>query len=223
MNFDSKAGGNNPANTSTRYLSRKITDESEGNTMSHLEKAVKVTIPSFGALIMLLLSLVLAACDTETHELPPATTGKYPLTGVAPDSGESLDQDIGLDGKWETYCESRKTKFFYEIKGSDIKFHRRTYYDGACTEESSGSDYQYTSTLKPPITTPSGLRAYPIELLNDPGTIIERLYKELVVLHEDTLYWQTSLRSARNELDQPIDIDMSSYFLHELHRSRVKY
>jgi hypothetical protein len=187
--------------------------------MSIYQKVFSSKASHFGALAVLSFSLALTACDKGSYDdLPENTGNNNTLTGIPPESGELLDQNIGLDGRWETYCE-RKHKYIFEIKGSEVKkIHFADFEDGTCTQprnpETVERGFTYTFTLKPPITTPSGLTAYPIDLVE--GKVS---FKDLIVLHENKLYWQ-----EQNDLSQdyPVDIDIpekggfNKY--HEFHR-----
>jgi len=177
----------------------------------------------FGALAVLSLSfsLALTACDKGSYDdLPESTGNNNTLTGVLPERGELLDQNIGLDGRWETYCE-RKHKYIFEIKGSEVKkIHFADFEDGTCTQprnpETVERGFTYTFTLKPPITTPSGLTAYPIDLVIDDVQFTD---KDLIVMHENTLFWQESRARAPS---YPVDIDIPEEGVfnksHEFHR-----
>ncbi len=173
--------------------------------MSIYEKVFSSNANHFGVLAVLSFSLTLTACDKGSYDDLPTSTGNYPLTGVPPESGELLDQDIGLEGRWETYCEGRR-KTIFDIKGSEVKKIKLHRYDDVICTQPSGTEqgFTYTFILKPPITTPSGLTAYPIELFVDPAYHHD---KDLIVLHENTLFWQEQLSEDPN---YPVDINISN-------------
>jgi hypothetical protein len=172
------------------------------------EKVFSSKASHFGALVVLSSSLALIACDKDSYDdLPENTGNNNTLTGGAPEGGELLDQNIGLDGRWETYCEG-KSKYIFIIKGSTIKKIGTGFKDDICTQPRDPANvetgFTSTYTLKPPITTPSGLTAYPIEL-----RITSRVSsRDLFVLHENKLYWQEKSVLGGDDGSHPADIDI---------------
>lgn len=174
------------------------------------KKEARVLIELFFGAI--LITTLLAACDSSSDSTSPQETEVAPDTG---NFGEEVSaQEIGLEGKWETYCE-RNEKHTREIKGSDMKFKIFRYSDNICTQGAAPSNSRDASSQ--PIvsigasrTTPSGLTAYPIKYeYND----IER---DLIVIQGDTLYWSGGYKD-----DFPPDINIISYVFHRVEEFSV--
>jgi len=159
----------------------------------------------FGAI---LITTLLAACDSSSDSANPPEADVTPDTGS---SGEEVSaQEIGLEGKWETYCEY-KGKYTREIKGSDMEYENYDYSDNICTQGGAaflGGDPtpQPIIAIGPSRTTPSGLTAYPIKY-----KYYDDIQKDLIVIQGDTLYWA---RGYKN--DHPPDIDMLSGVFHRV-------
>jgi len=177
--------------------------------MKIYQELLKLSSLILKPIIVLNLCIFLVACDKGGFDLP-TNTGKYPVTGGNPPDGELIDPNIGLDGRWETYCEVR-VKYIYEIKGTTLKEEMKRFSGYDCTPEGEDSSYviEDTFTLKAPLTTPSGLTAYPVVHYMS----IPRPKKDLIVLHGDTLYWQ---KNAPTDDSHPADINLSTRL--EFHR-----
>jgi hypothetical protein len=179
--------------------------------MKSPEKTVTF-ISHFVALVGLLFTLVLAACDKGTHELPQE--------GVSPDSPspspespspESSSLDIfGVVWKAEVcgkYLSETYSKYTIEFLPEGRFSHGTTVYsDNSCSQVKEDFKIKGTVVFGREITTPSGRTAHEVDLHFTPT---DKTQKSLFAREGDILYRATDFSDQ-----YPSDIDRAAkYFI----------